>query len=302
MALHAETLLYRGSLLTIREFRCSGEDLTGSHEEAALEHEIVFPRSGIYVRRDAGGKVLADPNHVLFFHRDQPYQVTHPHEGGDVSTVMTIEPRVLLELLNSATQDSIVDPNRPFRRNAIRIAPVMNAAHRALLNAIENAQGEEALVLEEQILTFLHAVLSQKNGVPVTGHPCCQSTTSRKAHEDLVRHSKIVIGRCFREKLSLDFIARQVHHSPYSLSRIFRNHTGVTLHQYLLRVRLLHGLEMLAESGKASIGEIGVDLGFASPSHFTTAFYQVFSLTPSDFREKINGRTLLRMENSLIHQ
>lgn len=300
MAYPLEVNLYSGSILSIREYCCPGEDASGDEEEFASHHEIVFPRSGVYVKRDARGEVVADPNHVLFFHKHQPYHITHPVAGEDVSTVFRVTTDVLLDVVNRTTNTRIENPDKPFEFNAIRVEPVIKAEHITLLNAIEHAREKDALELEERVLAFLEAVLRIKPYAAAWDDACCKSAASKREHDELVAQTKVAIGKYFRDKLSLGFIGRTVYHSPFSLSRIFKRHTGITIHQYLIRTRLLHGLEILADCDQDKIGNIGVDLGFASHSHFTTSFNQVFRMTPSRFQEKINRNMLLQMEKYLV--
>ena len=63
-------------------YRCPGHDRRPA-EEATDGDQFCFVRSGSFVRRSRRGKVAADANQVLFFHRGDPYRVHPPHPGGD---------------------------------------------------------------------------------------------------------------------------------------------------------------------------------------------------------------------------
>jgi AraC-like DNA-binding protein len=117
--------------------------------------------------------------------------------------------------------------------------------------------------------------------------PRAQAASNQR---DTVNRAKIVLGERFREKLTLAQIARATYTSPYHLCRIFKNEAGVSIHRYLLRLRLLNALESLAEYPKANLTAVALDLGFSSHSHFSASFQQEFGMSPSVFcRVASNG-------------
>jgi AraC-like DNA-binding protein len=64
------------------------------------------------------------------------------------------------------------------------------------------------------------------------------------------------------------------------------------LRRYRQELRLRQGLFLLEESG-GEIGDIAVQVGFASHSHFTSAFHRRFGVKPSDFL-RWRSRKLIR--------
>jgi AraC-like DNA-binding protein len=78
-------------------------------------------------------------------------------------------------------------------------------------------------------------------------------------------------------------LGRRSGYSVFHLCRIFRERSGLTLHAWQDRLRLLTALEQVAEPG-SELGEVALDLGYSSHSHFTTTFRRAFGLTPSAFR------------------
>lgn len=87
--------LFASEVVRVEDFVCAGHD----GEDCAHHHEIVFPRSGMYVRRDATGQTTADVNRMIFFHAAQGFDITHPVNGGDHSTVLVLAPTVLIDIL-----------------------------------------------------------------------------------------------------------------------------------------------------------------------------------------------------------
>lgn len=82
---------------------------------------------------------------------------------------------------------------------------------------------------------------------------------------------------------SLDTLARLVGMDVRRFTGAFREAFGVTPWQYVLRARLDAAARMLRQ-GSDSITEIALATGFATPSHFATAFARRFGVPPSNWR------------------
>jgi AraC family transcriptional regulator len=66
-------------------------------------------------------------------------------------------------------------------------------------------------------------------------------------------------------------------------SQVFREATGVTPHQYILRARIERACELLRMTS-LSIAEVSESVGFAGQAHFCTAFGRQTGVTPSRYR------------------
>jgi len=62
----------------------------------------------------------------------------------------------------------------------------------------------------------------------------------------------------------------------------------VPLYRYQLRLRLARALDLLPRVD--DLTALGLELGFSSHSHFTTAFRQLYGQSPSAFRTAARGR------------
>ncbi|MDX3906095.1 MAG: helix-turn-helix transcriptional regulator [Pigmentiphaga sp.] len=66
-----------------------------------------------------------------------------------------------------------------------------------------------------------------------------------------------------------------------TVHRLFLRETGMTFGQWRQQARLLAALERIAEGAK--IVDVALELGYASPSAFSTMFKRQFGVTPSAF-------------------
>jgi AraC family transcriptional regulator len=91
-----------------------------------------------------------------------------------------------------------------------------------------------------------------------------------------------------RENLDTDIavsdLAACIGVSPAHFSRIFRASLGMSPYRFVMWQRVAKAKAMLEESRRA-IGEVAIELGFPSHSHFTKLFHKLTGVTPSQFRE-----------------
>ncbi|MGA9771560.1 MAG: AraC family transcriptional regulator [Blastocatellia bacterium] len=84
--------------------------------------------------------------------------------------------------------------------------------------------------------------------------------------------------------LAITEIADAVDLSPFHFARSFKQATGVSPHQYLIKSRIERAKSMLAKS-ELPIVEVGFRVGFKNQSHFTTLFRKMTHLTPKAYRD-----------------
>jgi AraC family transcriptional regulator len=87
------------------------------------------------------------------------------------------------------------------------------------------------------------------------------------------------------QELSLAALASIAQMSPYYFSRLFKQSTGLSPHQYLLRQRIERAKELLA-GPRCRTAEVSDALGFPHQSHFTTTFHRWVGTTPRQYRQQ----------------
>jgi len=100
---------------------------------------------------------------------------------------------------------------------------------------------------------------------------------------DLIEHTKLTLAGSPGARWSLDQLAREVHSSPFHLTRVFNEIVGVPVHRYLLQLRLSLALDYI-DGGGRQLSAIALQLGFANHSHLSASFRRVFGASPGSFR------------------
>jgi AraC family transcriptional regulator len=89
----------------------------------------------------------------------------------------------------------------------------------------------------------------------------------------------------FRDSFSLTSVARRVGTHPVHLARTFQRHHGMTMGEYVRRLRISFALEALVGS-EASLSAIAAQAGFADQSHLGRIFKAATGMTPLQYRNK----------------
>lgn len=74
--------------------------------------------------------------------------------------------------------------------------------------------------------------------------------------------------------------------SVFHFSRVFKQATGMAPSRYVARLRLEEARRLLCETERSVI-DIGLALGYQSPSHFSQVFRQGTGVTPSVYRREL---------------
>ena len=89
----------------------------------------------------------------------------------------------------------------------------------------------------------------------------------------------------FREKLSIQTLAKHCQLSLRQFERRFQARFNLTPQQYLIKLRIQEACEQLMLPSQ-TIGTIALDLGFYDQSSFTVQFKKQMGLTPLQYRKQ----------------
>jgi len=98
-----------------------------------------------------------------------------------------------------------------------------------------------------------------------------------------VERVKEAVAAAPADKWSVARLANVACLSPFHLCRVFREMTGTSVYEYVLRERLAHSLDGVLDR-RDDVTTIALDAGFASHSHFTARFREFFGVAPTALR------------------
>ncbi len=115
-----------------------------------------------------------------------------------------------------------------------------------------------------------------------------QAETSTEVSQRLTPHQiKQVMDftlASLKQDLSLAVLAQQTGFSAYHFARLFRQTTGESPHQFVLRQRIEQAQRLLKETD-APLTYIALECGFANQSHLTLVFKRHIGITPRAYRQ-----------------
>jgi AraC-like DNA-binding protein len=93
----------------------------------------------------------------------------------------------------------------------------------------------------------------------------------------------------FREKLTLEKVAKAHNISISKLKRIFRESTETSVVAHLTALRIKEAKRLIRE-GKHSFSQIAENVGFESIHYFSTVFKKHTGMTPSDYARSLRAK------------
>lgn len=267
-------LLYGNAWLQIGLFEARPtSDACGEVERQNL-NAIALPLSGVFSKHDRPGQhVVGTPSHAVFFAPDVPYRIGFPGAIGDRAISLRFGAELAPEQLDwSGGRDSPASQGL-LPANAILL--------RNLLWRQLRDHHTDAIEIEARALDLLHLSLQS---VRPDNTPMRLSTRMRRMRA--VERVKEVVAQAPADAWDVAQLAAIAHMSPFHLARAFRQITGTSLHDYVLRERLAHALDAVLERS-VDLTTIALDAGFASHSHFTARFRRFFGATPDQVRRAL---------------
>lgn len=116
----------------------------------------------------------------------------------------------------------------------------------------------------------------------------CMENETRNEREFTVQKIKAFIQKHLVEDVSLQTIADYMFMHPVHVSRIYKLETGENLSDYVLRLKMELAASMLVNPALKSY-EIALQLGYQNPNYFNKVFKKYYSLTPQEFRQKLDN-------------
>lgn len=256
--------LASGAGWSVSEVVCTFGPGDRPFEEQHSGVSIAMVTGGTFEYRGPAGRELMTPGSLLLGSAGQAFECSHAHGAGDHCIAFSYAPEFLDRL----------DIAPAFR--GLRVPPL-----RALSPVVARAEaglgGTAAVSWEELAVELASATAELDRGLSPT--PVDPSAASAARVARLVRAIERDPGQAF----DLEDMAQEARLSPYHFLRIFREVTGVTPHQHLLRRRLQRAAVRLAEE-PTKIVEIVLECGFGDVSNFNRTFRAEFGASPRAWR------------------
>ncbi len=102
------------------------------------------------------------------------------------------------------------------------------------------------------------------------------------AGDPRVRAAIELVHASYASPIQVGELASAAGMSRFHFSRLFRDATGASPYQYLLRTRIERAAELL-RTGRSSVTEVAYSVGFGDLGRFARSFQAIIGTTPSRF-------------------
>lgn len=167
-----------------------------------------------------------------------------------------------------------------FHNDRIGFNEIQTKVFRLIEETRGNRFGKDArvsLCVSDLILHLNRIVYEQKH----EKHP--------QAEQALYESLTDYIGEHLDEELSLDSLAGEFYVSKYHIAHVFKDHIGISIHQYIMKKRLSACRDAIRNGTK--ITEAYLMYGFKDYSGFYRAFKKEYGMSPREWKE-INRKLL----------
>ena len=104
-----------------------------------------------------------------------------------------------------------------------------------------------------------------------------------------VASAKLFVQTHVEEPISLAQVVRHVHVSRFYFCKLFKKATGITLTEYVVRVRIEKAKTLLVDPS-LRISEVVFAAGFGSIPQFNSVFKRIVGMPPTEYRETLRGQ------------
>ncbi len=138
----------------------------------------------------------------------------------------------------------------------------------------------DKLHFESLALDFLSQILTLNK--PLTGSRVERTRRARTAVDEAVD----ILRQEWNNPPSISNLARRVNLNECYLKKRFRQQTGMSIGAYIRQLRMTKALEII-ETGRYSILDTAIFVGYSNPGHFSAAFKKFYGHLPSYYLPRV---------------
>lgn len=206
-----------------------------------------------------------------------PYEMRWQTCGGDTFEVMHLY--LAHSLVDQAARDLLGSQAEPV--NFLDVSGGQDELVRMLLEQLR----VELMERREPSPLFVHSLAQALTVHLIRTYRDPASTTRRSNALQAYKLRRVIdlMHEHLADEFSLAALAEAAQLSEYHFSRLFKRATGVSPSQYFIRLRMARARQLLLDTD-LSVIDIGMEVGYSSPSHFSQVFRREIGVTPSAYR------------------
>lgn len=154
----------------------------------------------------------------------------------------------------------------------------------AMIAERESNQPGKYFMLKTHLMQMLLLVIREIADIDNIEQKGCNFETYNKNYA--VNRIITYLNENYEHKISLEQIAHNMYLSPVYISKIFKEETGESPINYLIKIRLEKAKDILLTSDGGSIKNIANQVGYDDVYHFSKLFKKYYGISPLYYKKK----------------
>jgi AraC family transcriptional regulator len=268
----ATQMLASGPGWRVLDVVCDHGPQDRAFEEQHGDTSIAVVTAGTFQYRTRAGSAVLVPGALMLGNAGTCFQCGHEHARGDRCLAFHFSP-AHFECVAAEAGARTSAFSAPSLPPLPQLLPLLAAAEAARAERDTDAFEEIGIRLVDAVMCLL-----AQSRRPL---PRVSARDERR-----ITHAVRRIECAAEEPVTLPALARAANLSRYHFLRSFRQVTGLTPHQFVLRTRLNRAAVRLRGSTEA-ISAIAFDEGFNDLSTFNRRFRRLMGMSPRDYRARV---------------
>ncbi|RED56492.1 AraC family transcriptional regulator [Cohnella phaseoli] len=172
------------------------------------------------------------------------------------------------------------EPERPYTHTGGDSAPGERC--RAIFEAFRGRSGSAALAASGHFHLLLASLReASEDSAPEAPRPGTHS-------EELARQVIGYLSTQYAEPITIEGMAETLGYNRAYLSRIFKQHAGMSPATFLTKLRVDHGRRLLRERPELTVEQIASSVGFQDALYFSKQFRRWYAQSPTEYRTAVD--------------
>lgn len=250
------------------------------------EFEIIYIVCGVYEIYRPEGNLPIETQAVYIVRPNEIHSIRSLRDDGEFISLI-IDPSEIAMNQKHFFQKNFVQPLQTGKLQLPRMFKASDPGCRELINYLEQLrqlQINDPTCVSKRFALTMGLCIELMNYCRVVH----EGVYFLRVESPVAKKCADYINEHFSEKISLDVLAQHVHVHPNYLCAAFKKDVGVTVLEYLNRVRVEWARTYLKE-GEMNVAQVAERCGFQSISAFQRTFKAYTGTTPSKFAKGFKG-------------
>ena len=248
------------------------------HWHIALE--IIIPIKNTYTVQINNETIICNEKDIILIPPGELHSLIAPQKGERL--ILQVDSS-LIGTLNK--MDSFLSLIQPYKLIRYEANPELSNELGTYLSSIEEEYFMLYPFVEPSIYSLLLRFFTTIGRNHLNTYPKFPNSTPSKQHEYTEKFMNIrkYINEHCTENITVDDLAVHAGFSKFHFSRLFKQFTGMSCYDYLIRQRITYA-EQLLLAPNLSITEVAMQSGFNSLSTFNRIFKAYKKCTPTEYK------------------